>query len=141
MGREAIETLISRWKEQYQLLLAEAEDLLRNVDIWGPEAFEGAIARRQGNIEELFDIDTCLVKYLKDAGMETIRDSRLDEFRTFKETATNRILELDSLSIALAGERLAHLQSEIAAGARGKTAIVSYESSGRGSRQNWNDIA
>lgn len=143
MGHDIIVKLVNRGKEQLRSLLAEAEALLRNLDIRGAKDCEEAIARRQEYISELRKIDASLAGYLKDMRGVSGRNALqvLDEFRTIKETAINKILELDSLVIALAGERLVHLKNEMAALALGKTALAGYENSGRAFRRNLNDTA
>lgn len=143
MDFDDIAKLVSRGKEQYRFLMAEAEALLRNIEICGPEVYEGTIIRRQECIAELHEIDASLVGCLNDMGGDPDMKTRqaLDEFRAFRETAIRTILEFDSLVIALVGDRLVHLKDELVALGRGKTALTGYESSGRAFRRNLNDTA
>jgi hypothetical protein len=143
MGRDNLHNLLNRGKEQYLSLMAEATNLLRKFDACGKEGYEGVMARRQECISELHEIDNCLVAYLKDMGRELSADTRqaLDEYRILQEMTTGKILEFDSLVIALAGDRLNTIKSELAAIARGKTALSGYERTGQAFRRKINDTA
>jgi hypothetical protein len=143
MSCENLQNLLNRGKEQYRSLLAETTNLLRKCDAFGPEGCEWVIARRQECISELHEIDNRLIANLKGMGRDLSADARqaLDEFRTLQEMTTRKILEFDSLVIALAGDRLNTIKSELAALARGKAALSGYERTGRAFRRNINDTA
>jgi succinate dehydrogenase flavin-adding protein (antitoxin of CptAB toxin-antitoxin module) len=143
MDRENLEKLTSRGKKRYKCLLDEAENLLRNFDTRGPENYKRLIDRRYELIEDLKKIDGQLVNFVGRIGeqADTAVRSILDEYRTFQENVTGRILELDSLVIAFAEERLASLKGELAVFSRSKTALFGYERSYRAIRRNINDTA
>ncbi len=141
MGRESLRQLIDTGKEKYQRLVDEATAFLRDFDILNPEGFKKAMSRRQGLIVELQEVQTHLVACCLDsAKRDKELGEALDEFRQFQETTTGKILKIDSLVIALAGERRNSLKNELAALSRGRTALAGYAGNGQAFRRNMNEI-
>lgn len=131
MGAENFLGILLKWKEQYRCLLNEAADLLRNIDIYSPEDLSKSITRRQEYLAEIHKINTYLDKYSNDeaSGRKKSFRQALAEFRIFQDVTTRKILEFDSVAIALAGERIKSLKVEMAELARGKVALSGYDRS------------
>lgn len=125
--------LIKAAEEQYRLLLEEATELLRNFDVNVPDDFDHVVERRAGILASLQNIDMKIAEILTKPKSLAGQDHRadLEAFSSFREEATRRIIEIDSLVMALARERLDRLQQELGALGRGRTALHGYETSGR----------
>lgn len=127
---ETLSDMLGRWKAGYQQLLDLSEDLLRNFDVYDRVRADELMARRQSIIDEFQRIDDRLAAYLAQGGGAA--DRRLiEEFRTFQETATRKVLELDAIVISLAKERLASLKGDISQLSKKKTAVSAYQKGGR----------
>uniref|UniRef100_A0A831U6N8 Flagellar protein FliT n=1 Tax=Geobacter metallireducens TaxID=28232 RepID=A0A831U6N8_GEOME len=133
MSAIAVGELLAAAQEQYRLLLEESTALLRNFDGAPPEGFDRALARRAEIMAVIQDIDARIAEALAAAGSPPRQNdaAALGAFRAAREEATRRIIEIDSIVMALARERLDHLQREMGALGRGKTALHGYEASGR----------
>lgn len=130
MPGEALESVLDRWKGEYRLLLEASENLLRNFDTVTPDETASLLARRQESIDRFQNIDASLQRSLaSDRG--GLADALLEEFRAFQKSATDRILELDALVMALATERMNALRGEMAGLSRRKQAAFAYEDNGR----------
>lgn len=127
MEGDDLKAYLGRRKEQYQLLLNESACLLRNLDTCDPEEVTELIARRQKIIDQLQNDDHSL---------QTISvgsDQRqLDEFRSFQEVVTRRILELDGLVIALTQAQLNIIKGDLVALAKRRVVLTAYEGNGHG---------
>lgn len=143
MRQLELEKLLSCGSEQCELLQLETTGILRNLDTWGPEDLDRATARRQEIIEEIQKIDTARCNYLGGLGGRVDKATRqvLDQYMSVQETAIKKVLELDSLIIALGRERLDFLKGDLAALARGKTATSAYDSNYGTSNGRINDNA
>lgn len=117
----------------YRLLLEEATALLQNFDSAAPEDFDRIMARRAEIMASLQSSDAEIGESLAGAQSPPGRDeaAALESLRSFREETTRRIIEIDSIVMALARERLDRLQQEMGALGRGKVALHGYESSGR----------
>lgn len=133
MSTASLRELLGSAEDQYRLLLEEATALLRNFDSHSPEDFDSIVARRGDIMASLQKFDAALGEFLTKPGRSAGREeaAALEAFRYLQEETTRRVLEIDSLVIALARERLDHLQQEMGALNRGKTALHGYETSGR----------
>ncbi|AJE02401.1 hypothetical protein [Geobacter pickeringii] len=133
--------ILAAAEERYRLLLEEASTLLRNFDTAAPEDFDEMMVRRQGIIDDIQKIDEELATLSKEPPFPAGSDDgdALGRFRATREEATRRIVEMDSLVIALARERIGRLQQEMSALGRGKTALHGYERSGREQHHKFND--
>lgn len=133
MSVATLRELLGAAEEQYRLLLDEATALLRDFDSAVPEDFDRVLERRADSMTSLQKIDSAIGDLLAKPTPSADPDdaAALEAFRTFREEATRRIIEIDSLVMALARERLDHLQQEMGALSQGKTALHGYETSGR----------
>ena len=120
-------------EEKYRLLLREAEGLLAHLDAYSAEELGFAVARREGLVGELKGLAAEIDRLLADRGgaLAPGEADRLAEFRSLQEGVTGRIRELDALVMAFAGERLAALQDELEAIARGRNALRGYQQKDR----------
>lgn len=133
MSTLSLRELLGAAEDQYRLLLEEATALLRDFDGCAPEDFDNFVTRRGEIMETLQKFDANIGEFLTKPGRSVGQEeaAALEAFRYLQEETTRRILEIDSLVIALARERLEHLQQEMGALNRGKTALHGYETSGR----------
>lgn len=124
-----LENLLGRGEEQYRILLDEATVLLRNFDTNSAEEYEKSVARRQEVIDRIQNIDSEIAAFLEKnpRRLDDCSIARLEEYRAFQEVTTRQILELDSLVIGLAKERLVAVQGGLAALSKGKVALHGYE--------------
>jgi hypothetical protein len=144
MGVENVTRLLNKKKTLYKCLLDEAISLIQGIDIYGSENLSRIIARRKDYLTEIQKIDADLENHLNDARLERNRSLQqaLVEIKSFQKDATGKILELDSMVIALGEERLNSLKVEMAELAHGKTAILGYERTNkRTSANSINNIA
>jgi len=127
MDPDHLKAHLDRLKEQYQLLLEESAYLLRNFDTCNSEEVADLIARRQKIIDQLQNdapsLQTCC---------EGADQRQLDEFRSFQQDSTGRILELDGLVIALAREQQSMIKGDLTALAKRKVVLTAYEGNGHG---------
>lgn len=119
--------LLRSGEELYNLLLSEAESLLRNFDTNGVEDFEHTLACRERMIASLDELTERISSLLSQEMLDDDTAKLLSSFRHFQEETTRKIIELDSLVIALARERLSALSEEMSALARGRNALHGYE--------------
>lgn len=133
-----LEEIVAAAEERYRLLLEEASTLLQRFDTASPEDFDEIMARRQALVDEIQKIDERLATLAEGEARVDTNDA-LKRFHVSQEETTRRIVEIDSLVIALARERLGRLQKEMTALARGKTALHGYERSGREPQHKFND--
>lgn len=143
MSMTPLRELFGAAEEQYRLLLEEATALLRDFDSAAPEDFDRVVERRADSMASLQKIDATIGELLaKPAPSADPGDSAaLEAFRSFREESTRKIIEIDSIVMALARERLDHLQQEMGALSRGKTALHGYETSGRERSNHHNSTA
>ena len=127
MADAALRNLLSTWQGEYQLLLGEASELLRNFDTASASGASELLARRQQIIDRFQNFDTLLKEI--GAGEEASSQDLLQEFRAFQQETTKRILELDGLAIALGKERLGLLKGKLDGMRKGKHAFAAYEQS------------
>jgi hypothetical protein len=125
MADAALRNLLGAWQGEYQQLLSEASELLRNFDTASASGAAELLARRQQIIDRFQNFDT----QLKEIGGEASSQGLLQEFRAFQQETTKRILELDGLAIALGKERLGLLKGKLDGMRKGKHAFVAYEQS------------
>lgn len=120
-------------------LVAEAEDLLsqlhddairllRDFDTSSPEDFEATLKRREAVLERFHALNHVIKSQNNDLGPDGV--ALRDEFNLLREGIIKKILEADSLVIALAQEQLSTIKGELAAIAKGKNALHAYEKSG-----------
>lgn len=135
--------LLAAVEEQYRLLLEESTALLQNFDGASPEEFDRVMARRAEIMAVIQTIDARIGESLAAAGSPPHQNdaAALGAFRTVREETTRRIIEIDSIVMGLARERLDHLQQEMGALGRGRTALHGYETSGRERSSNLNNTA
>lgn len=127
MGQIELETLLNDVTVRCEMLLAETTDILRNLDTWGEEEFAAAMARRQEIIEEIQKIDLTCSSHVD--GGAAAAQLALDQYRSARDAAIRKVLELDALTIALGRQRLDVVKGELAAVARGKVATTAYDRS------------
>lgn len=120
-------------------LIAEAEDLLgqlhgdavrllRDFDTATLEDFAETLKRREAVLERFHAIDHVIGSQNNDLGPDGA--ALIDEYNLLREGMVKKILESDSLVIALAQEQLSTIKGELAAIAKGKNALHAYEKSG-----------
>ena len=119
--------LLAEGREEYLRLLDDAKELLRKLDTGGPETLAAVLQRRQGSLELLQNLDRRLAEL---GGVPA-------EFRAFREETTRRILEVDGLVIALAGQRQDSLKRRLSELARAKSASRAYEGSFPAGQRPW----
>lgn len=143
MSAVPVGELLAAAGEQYQLLLEESTALLRNFDGLTPEDFDRVMARRAEIMAAIETIDARIGESLAAAGGAPRHNdaAALGAFRTVREETTRRIIEIDSIVMGLARERLDHLQQEMGALGRGRTALHGYETSGRERSSSLNSTA
>lgn len=143
MSITPLRELFGAAEEQYRLLLEEATALLRDFDSAAPEDFDRVVERRADSMASLQKIDATIGELLAKPAPSADPDdiAALEAFRSFREESTRKIIEIDSLVMALARERLDHLQQEMGALSRGKTALHGYETSGRERSNHHNSTA
>lgn len=143
MSMTPLRELFGAAEEQYRLLLEEATALLRDFDSAAPEDFDRVVERRADSMASLQKIDATIGELLAKPAPSADPDdiAALEAFRSFREESTRKIIEIDSLVMALARERLDHLQQEMGALSRGKTALHGYETSGRERSNHHNSTA
>ncbi|GFO59044.1 hypothetical protein GMST_13690 [Geomonas silvestris] len=89
--------LFDEGRKLYEMLLAEATDLLRNLGRLDPEGVAEVLERRQSLVDALQDFD---------ARFRPVADSPGGaEFRAFREEITREILAVDGLVIGLAQDK------------------------------------
>lgn len=143
MSGAPLRELIGAVEGDYRLLLGEATALLQSFDNAAPEDFDRIMARRAEIMATLQSSDAEIGEALAGAPSPPDGDdaAALESLRSFREEATRRIIEIDSIVMALARERLDRLQQEMGALGRGKVALHGYESSGRERSNNLNSTA
>ncbi|WP_306535756.1 hypothetical protein [Geobacter sp.] len=108
-------------------LLEEAVSLLRNFDTSTPEELEATIRRREAILERFHAIDGLVNRRLEDLSPQEL--VQLEDFKRSREELARKILETDSLIIALAQEQLSEIKGDLATLAKGKNALHAYEGS------------
>lgn len=108
-------------------ILEEAVSLLRNFDTSVLEDIEEAILRREAILERFHAIDSIVSRLEGDMSPKEL--ARLEDFKQSREGLVRKILETDSLVIALAREQLSVIKGDLAALAKGKNALHAYEGS------------
>jgi len=143
MSAIPLRELLGAAQEQYRLLLEESTALLRNFDGATPEDFDRSMARRGEIMTVIQTIDARIGESLEAAeGSPDQGDAvAFGAFRAAREETTRRIIEIDSIVMGLARERLDHLRQEMGALGRGKTALHGYETSGRERSNNHDSTA
>ena len=143
MSISSLRELLEAAGERYRLLLEESTALLRNFDGAAPEDFERVVARRAEIMVVIQHVDAQIGERLAESGSYPDGNdaAALEAFRSFREETTRKIIEIDSLVMALARERLDRLQQEMGALSRGKTALHGYETSGRERSNQHNSMA
>lgn len=143
MSANPVGELLAAVEEQYRFLLEESTALLRNFDGAPPEEFDRVMARRAEIMAVIQTIDAQIGESLAAPGSPPHQNDAvaLGAFRTVREETTRRIIEIDSIVMGLARERLDHLQQEMGALGRGRTALHGYETSGRERSSNLNNTA
>jgi hypothetical protein len=131
MTRSNVELLLAEGREQYRSLLAEAADLLKNLDTLSPAAMAEAMQRRQKIVDLVQSFDKQLRETTAQGG------KALAEFWTFRDETIKRILEVDGLVIALAQEKLNALKASISSHAKSKSASQAYEKRASASKRPW----
>lgn len=105
-----------------ELLLQEATDLLKNFDTSTPDAIEETIRRREEILEKFQAIDGRIALQ-----MDALDAEEQKAFRQSKDAAIRKIVETDSLVVALAREQLSGIKEGLAALTQGKKALHAYE--------------
>lgn len=108
-------------------LLEEAVSLLRNFDTSDLEDLEETIRRREAILERFHAIDSLVSRREGDVSPNDL--ALLEDFKRSREGLIRKILETDSLVIALAQQQLSVIKGDLAALSKGKNAIHAYEGS------------
>ncbi len=126
----AVADLLRRREEFYHGLLAEADRLLSVVGTPAEADLGRASDRRQELLESIQKIDTEIAARCGrtgDAPPPAVRGI-LHEFAERRRLLTDRILEKDSLVIALANGRIEEIRRELSGLSKGRAAVQAYES-------------
>lgn len=107
------------------LLLEEAVALLRNFDTLAPGDFEETTQKREKILEQFHELDGRITLLRKLLGDDEL--SEFEEYRQSRDAAIGKILETDSLVIALAKEQLSVIKEDLSSLTKGKTALHAYE--------------
>lgn len=129
--------MLAEGEQRYLLLLQEATDLLKKVDIIAIDELTALLDRRQNIVQWIQGFDRRMAE--ADVAEPGARAS-LAAFRTFQEERTKKILEIDGLVIALAKERLSTIKATLSSFAKGKRARNAFDSSGVTQRHRLNGI-
>lgn len=108
-------------------LLDEAVSLLRNFDTSTLDDFDETLRRREAILERFNALDSLLRRRQREMSAKEL--ALLDDFRHSREELVRKILETDSLVIALAQQQLSVIQEDLAALSKGKNALHAYEGS------------
>jgi len=106
-------------------LLEEAVSLLRNFDTSTLDDFEKTIRRREVILERFHALDSLMGR--GQGEMSATELTLLDDFRRSREELVRKILEADSLVIALAQQQLSVIKGDLATLSKGKNALHAYE--------------
>lgn len=117
--------LVGEAEKALGLVFEEAVGLLKNFDTLTPDAFENAILRRDEILNRFHDLDNRIT--LQRDRMVSGTSEEYEAYRQSKETTIKKILETDSVLIALAREQLSVIQGDLAALVKGKKALHAYE--------------
>ncbi len=109
-------------------LHGDAVRLLRDFDTATLEDFDETLKRREVVLERFHAVDHIIRSQNNDPGPDGV--ALLDEYNLLREEIIKKILEADSLVMALAQEQLSTIKGELAAMAKGKNALHAYEKSG-----------
>jgi len=125
-----VDDLLRRREELYHGLLAEADNLLTIVG--APAEAELALAsdRRQELLGSIQKIDAEIATRCGRPGNvpSPYVCKLLNEFADRRKMLTDRILEKDSLVIALANGRIEEIRRELGGLSKGRTALQAYDS-------------
>jgi len=127
MKRDQLARLQAEGREQYVQLLGEANALLANLDTSSPQALAAAMDRRQKILDGIQTLD----------GRLAAEGGAQSDFLAFREEATQRILAVDGLVIALARQKQAAITERLASQARSKSASQSYEKTFPSGQRPW----
>ncbi len=121
MSYPELSTLIAQAGKLLELLHEEAVGLLKNFDTFTSDNFEEAIRRRDDIIEQLRNIEEIMAE-----GMVEGKLAELHAFKQSKEVIIKKILEIDSLVIALAKKQQSLIKDNLSALSKGKNALQAY---------------
>jgi len=126
--------LLRRREELYRLLLSEADGLLAVIGEIGEEGLLLAETRRQELLESIQKIDSEIAacSSSRGGGPSGGAGKLTAEYTERRKILTEKILEKNSLVIALAGERMEAIRRELGGLARGRSALQGYEEGARG---------
>lgn len=129
MRQPELEKLLSYGRKQCELLHLETNGILRNLDTWGAEDFDRATAKRQEIIAEIEKTDLARCSYLDRIGgqVDTTTERALDQYILFQKATIEKVLELDSLIMALGRQRLDVIKEGFAEFAQKKVANRAYD--------------
>lgn len=125
MADPSVEKVLDQWQAEYRLLLEEATELMRIFDTVGSGGANELLVRRQQIIDGLENLPARLQKLAVEA--DASENPLIEEFRTFQEEITAKILKLDALALALGKERLHSLRRELAGLTKRKSVFTAYE--------------
>lgn len=103
-------------------MLEESTDLLRNIDTLTPESIAETIRRRGDILERFHEIDGRIAPQV-----EHLNTEEQEAFRQSRAAAVRKIVETDSLVVALAQEQLSVIKEGLVALTEGKKALHAYE--------------
>ncbi|WP_214186417.1 hypothetical protein [Geobacter hydrogenophilus] len=106
-------------------LLEEALSLLKNFDTSTNDEFEETLRRREVILERFHALDR-LMK-CQQGDMSAKEWALLEDFRRSREDLIKKILETDSLVVALARDQLSVIKGDLATLVKGKNALHAYE--------------
>lgn len=142
MNRKEIEAALRVGEELYRQLLEAASFLLEKLDVLTVEDLEAVMIRRQQIVQEIQRIDDMITSEVSrgETG-KTVDGLQINHFREQQKQLTERILELDAVSLALANKKLAVLQKDFTAISDGRTLRKGYDPPKRSEPQQVNGKA
>lgn len=126
----AIDDLLRRREAHYHELLAEADRLLALIGTPAEAELGAATGRRQELLESIQKIDAGIASLCDGMVEGPSPDVRmlLNEFAERRKMLTDRILEKDSLAVALANGCIEEIRRELGGLSKGRAAMQAYES-------------
>jgi hypothetical protein len=132
-----ITSRLAEGEQRYLLLLQEATDLLKKVDIIAMEELTALLDRRQNLVHWIQDFD----RRLSDVdSVEPSACAALAAFRIFQAETVKKILDIDGLVIALGKKRSSTIKTTLSTFAKGKQVRLAFDSSGIMQQHHLNDI-
>lgn len=117
--------LASEAEALLEQLLEEALSLLKNFDTATSDDFEGTLRRREAILERFHALDSLME--CPQGEMSAKESALIEDFRRSREDLIKKILEADSLVIALARDQLSVIKGDLATLVKGKNALHAYE--------------